>query len=90
MSNANTAHLLEAADKAYKPDVYSLTEDVPAGVRGDTLADFVFLEIREVTQGALTFEEAKELGIGSMETAIRQLADVKDALEHAVAPQAAE
>lgn len=83
MSDANAHRLLAIADQAYLTDLHPLTEEVPLGNRGDTLADFIAFEIRDVTKSCMNFQEAKENALKSLGKAIQELSAVEAALEEA-------
>lgn len=87
MSDANAHRLLAIADRAYRPDLYPLTDEVPLGDRGDTLADFIALEIRDVTKCCKNFPEAKANALKAISTAIQELSAVEAALEEAEAAE---
>lgn len=68
--------LLIAANEGYENGEMSLHVDLGRGNRGDTLADFIAAELREVIPGQHDFESARQVSIKAMETAVRQLQEV--------------
>lgn len=71
-----TQKILEAANKAYEGGECRIDEDIPAGERGDGLANFIRQEIIEVTEGAINIETAKKIAIINLARAKEQLGKV--------------
>jgi hypothetical protein len=79
--------ILSAADRGYDLGELRIDEDLERGERGDTLADFIAIEIREVTQGIEDFDAAKEEALRAMNVALKQLQDVIHEIEKVDAPE---
>jgi hypothetical protein len=73
--------ILSAANRGYEMGELRIDEDLPRGERGDTLAEFVAFEIREVTQGIEDISAAKEETLRAMNVALTQLQDVIHEIE---------
>lgn len=71
--------VLAAADAAYYDGELRLTEDIARGGRGDTLAEFIVIEIREVSQG-MEGEAVVEVVLAAMERARDELSKVCEAI----------
>ena len=74
-----TQRVLAAADAAYYNGELRLTEDLARGERGDTLAEFIVIEIREVSEGT-EGEAVFEVALAAMERARDELSKVCEAI----------
>ena len=73
--------ILSAANSAYQLGELRIDEDIPRGERGDTLADFIAFEIREVTQGVDDIDAAKDKALRAMNVALEHLQGVIHEIE---------
>lgn len=74
------SRIMDAADTAYDDGDLNIDQAMPTGQRGDLLADFLAVELREVMEGAESPEQAREAAIRAVESAASQLDDVRTAL----------
>lgn len=79
-TDIDITRILEIASQAYDGGEVRLEEDLERGERGDTLADFVAIELRECVDET-TGEEAITEAIRCMGNAVDQLQSVLTALE---------
>jgi hypothetical protein len=79
MSNALKA-ILDTINNAYENGECRINEDLERGERGDTLADFISIEVLEACQGNAE-EGMVDIAINSMSRALEKLQDVIGALE---------
>lgn len=70
--------ILLSVDAAYASGELALAQRLPRGERGDTLADFIHLEISDVVQGCDDASEAAQEALRSLERAERELQMVAD------------
>ncbi len=83
MSNQTPINrILHTVNQAYSNGELQVHEDLPKGERGDPLADFLAAELREVTRGATTDEQAICWACGAVDSALGQLMAVRDALDN--------
>ncbi len=78
--------ILSAVNEAYEGGEGRIDEDLSRGQRGDTLAEFIAIEIREVTEGCESFESTQEAALNAMQTALMELQGVISALESLESP----
>lgn len=76
--------LLSTIDAGYSNGESRLDEDLPLGERGDTLADFIAMEIREVCEGE-SDDNLEAVALAALENAVRQLQDAISAVERGAA-----
>ena len=74
--------ILATANEAYNHGEGRINDDLPAGERGDTLADFLAIELREVTEGEPTPSAAIDSAQAATDKAISELMAVRDALDN--------
>lgn len=72
--------LLSSIDTGYSNGESRLAEDLPSGARGDGLADFIAVEIREVCEGEAD-ENLEAVALAALDSAVRQLQDAISAVE---------
>ncbi|KXS55003.1 MAG: hypothetical protein AWU57_599 [Marinobacter sp. T13-3] len=83
MTNTNIVNqILATANEAYENGECRINEDLPKGERGDTLADFLAIELQEVTEGEPSATAAISSAYAAVDSAIRQLTDVRDSLDN--------
>jgi len=84
MSNQGFRSVLSAVNDAYCGGEGRIDEALKNGERGDGLADFIAVEIREVCERQVCEEETQEevamVALGAMEKAREELDDVCAAL----------
>lgn len=73
--------ILSAVNEAYERGEGQIDQDLERGERGDTLAEFIAIEIREVTEGCEDVESTQESALRAMQTALSELQEVVSALE---------
>lgn len=73
--------MLAAANKAYSNGEQKLDEALPSGERGDTLADFIAIEITEVCEGNDP-NDLIHIALRALDSASRQLQSVIKAIEN--------
>ena len=73
--------ILEIVDRAYNGGDGQIAKELPAGMRGDGLADFLHNEVLEVTEGCEGLTSAIDEARHAIITAINELEDVLSALE---------
>lgn len=78
--------ILSAVNEAYESGEGQIDQDLARGQRGDTLAEFIAIEIREVTEGCESFESTQEAALNAMQTALMELQEVVSALESLESP----
>lgn len=83
MKTNYTEKLLLAANPVYSMGECDLHSNIPAGKRGDGLADFIATEVREVTMHCPhDLDEAQSEAVRAIESAAQQLLDVAEALKN--------
>jgi len=88
MPHPHLKAILEAADKGYEDGWPCLHEDMANGERGDMLADYVAVNIREVVEDSEPdFESAKKDVINSLESAAERLMDTVREIERLRNPE---
>lgn len=86
MSNSNTSPVARAAFEAYletndlHPAEHLSVEDARAHCNGDTLADFIVLELTEDVEGERNIEEQYYRGVNLLSDAISDLEYVRHSL----------
>lgn len=77
-------HVLSVANSAYHDGEANLTDPMRTGIRDDTLADFIRLELMDVAGEALRAGESRRQamaqGACAIQTAVRELQAVQNAL----------
>lgn len=88
MPHPHLKAILEAADKGYEDGWLRIHEDMANGERGDMLADYVAVNIREVVEDSEPdFESAKKDVINSLESAAERLMDTVREIERLRNPE---
>lgn len=88
MSSEGFKKVLRTINHAYCVGEGRIDEELARGERGDGLADFIAIEVREVCERQLCEEESEEeaamSALGAMERARKELDDVCNALSELV------
>lgn len=81
MARLSLRMILKTINESYHGGECRIDENLPPGERGDTLADFLASEVREVCQGKSNAAEMLDAAKRSVGRAVAELESVFDALE---------
>lgn len=73
-------NVLNVINEVYEQGECRINEILPAGERGDCLADYIAFEVREACAG-YEQNEVKEIALRALCTGLKQLQEVIDAIE---------